>query len=415
MRVAASRWPSCPSCSDRANSLAAPSRLGRYLAHKACVQSDGETKGFPTNRELVRAFALFFLTWGVLQLFWISRAILIITFLSALFAIPLSRLATKLERRGVRRGLTTAGVMLLIVGLVGGTLFLAGPLLKQQFADVRSKIPDALKRIESAIGGAIPSMSSAPDQAKPWPGAADADKGTAEKQDETGKPAESSPIQEQLGGAFSWLFPFFSKSIAAIGGIVLVIVLTIYLATDPGTYLAGFLHLVPKPKRAITRQVAGELADELNQWLITRFIAMVLIGAITTGALMLIGVKGAIALGIFAGLMEFIPFFGPIISAIPAIAIAFAESPTQAMWTVIAFLIIQQIEGNVISPLLLKKKLHLPPALTVGAVAILAAGFGALGLLIAEPLLVTILLLTKRLWVERTIGDHSIEPPQDSH
>lgn len=379
------------------------------------MQTDGETKWFPTNRELVRAFALFFLTWGVLQLFWISRAILIVTFLSALFAIPLSRLATKLERRGVKRGLTTAGVMLLIVGLIVGSLVLAGPLLKEQFADLRSKIPDALKRIESAVGGAIPSIGSAAGQAKPKPGAADAGKETGEKPGGTGKDAESSPMQEQLGGAVSWLFPFLSKSIAAIGGIVLVIVLTIYLATDPGTYLAGFLHLVPKPKRAITRQVAGELADELNQWLITRFIAMVLIGAITTGALALIGVKGAFALGIFAGLMEFVPFFGPIISAIPAIAIAFAESPTQAMWTVIAFLIIQQIEGNVISPLLLKKKLHLPPALTVGAVAILAAGFGALGLLIAEPLLVTVLLLTKRLWVERTIGDHSIEETQDSH
>ena len=380
-----------------------------------CVQTDGKTKGFPTNRELVLAFALFFLTWGVMQLFWISRAILIVTFLSALFAIPLSRLATKLERRGVKRGLTTAGVMLLIVGLFVGAFFLAGPLLKQQFADVRSKIPHALKRIESAIGGALPSMITQPERAKQRPGDVEAVKGTTEKQDDTGKSGESSPMREQLGGAVSWLFPFLSKSMAAIGGIVLVIVLTIYLATDPGTYLAGFLHLVPKPKREITRQVAGELADELNQWLITRFIAMVLIGAITTGALMLIGVQGAFALGVFAGLMEFIPFFGPIISAIPAIAIAFAESPSQAMWTVIAFLIIQQIEGNVVSPLLLKRKLHLPPALTVGAVAILAAGFGALGLLIAEPLLVTVLLLTKRLWVERTIGDHSIEQPQDSH
>lgn len=379
------------------------------------MQTDGETKWFPTNRELVRAFALFFLTWGVLQLFWISRAILIVTFLSALFAIPLSRLATKLERRGVRRGLTTAGSMLLIVGLFVGAFLLAGPLLKRQFADVQSKIPHALKRIETALGGSLPSMTSPAGQAKPKPGAAEGGEATADKQGDKEKNAESSPLQEQLGGAVSWLFPFLSKSIAAIGGIVLVIVLTIYLATDPGTYLAGFLHLVPKPKRQITRQVAGELADELNQWLITRFIAMVVIGAITTGALMLIGVKGAFALGIFAGLMEFIPFFGPIISAIPAIGIAYAESPTQAMWTVIAFLIIQQIEGNIVSPLLLKRKLHLPPALTVGAVAILAAGFGALGLLIAEPLLVTVLLLTKRLWVERTIGDHSIEQTQDSH
>lgn len=429
------------------------------------MQTDDEQRRLPTNRELIRAFTLFFLTWGVLQLFWIARAILIVTFLAALFALPLARLATRMERHGVRRGLTAAATMFLIVGTLIGGLILLGPLLKRQLGDLQSKLPEAIEKIESVIGAPITPGGSQESQSQQTSGQAQGQApqgqtpqrqgsqsqtaaggraaGAQQQQGGLQPPAQGAGpqqanartsaggggqrggggtegggegtvgalrgrFQEQIGSAISWLFPFVSKTLAALGGVVLVIFLAIYFASAPNTYLKGFLHLVPKRKRAETEKVAGELAENLNQWLIARLIAMVLIGIITTGALMLIGVKGAIALGLFAGIMEFIPFFGPIISAIPAIGIAFAESPTKAIWTIVAFLIIQQIEGNIVTPVLLKRRLSLPPALTVAAVAIFGAGFGVMGLLIAEPMLAIILLLTQRLWVEKTMHDHSV-------
>lgn len=417
------------------------------------MQTEGGKRLLPSNRELVRAFTFFFLTWGVLQLFWIARSILIVVFLACLFAIPLSRAADRMEKHGVRRGITSAGIMLLIVGTLIGGLVLMWPLLKQQFGELQQRIPEAISKIESTLGTSIArepasgaqsgSAAGAPERPRESPPRQNAAAGADGQQRPQAPPpigmssgrgqqpsrAENEPkaqsgrasagmlkgnFEEQIGTAVQWLFPFVSKTIAAIGGVVLIIFIAMYLATEPRLYVNGFLHLVPKSKRAETRKVMSELADELNQWLIARLIAMVVIGAITTGALMLIGVKAAFALGLIAGLLEFIPFFGPIISAIPAVALALADDPTKAIWTVVAFLIIQQIEGNILTPLLLKRRLELPPALTVVAVALFGAALGVTGLLIAEPLVAIILLVTQRLWVEKTLGDHSIEHAKES-
>jgi predicted PurR-regulated permease PerM len=151
--------------------------------------------------------------------------------------------------------------------------------------------------------------------------------------------------------------------------------------------------------------VVDTLATTLRQWLVARLIAMVVIGAITGIALALLKVKGAAALGVLAGLLEFVPFFGPIISAVPAIGVALLDSPQKALYVVILYIILQQLEGNVITPLLLERRLDIPPVLTVVAVAALGMVFGVVGMLIAEPLLAAVLVATKMLYVEDVVGD----------
>jgi predicted PurR-regulated permease PerM len=131
----------------------------------------------------------------------------------------------------------------------------------------------------------------------------------------------------------------------------------------------------------------------------------VVIGVLTGTALALLKVKGAAALGVFAGLMEFIPFFGPIVSAVPAIGIALLDSPQKALYVLILYLVMQQIEGNVLTPLLLEKRLDIPPVLTVVAVAALGVVFGVAGMLIAEPLLAAVMVATKMLYVSDVVGD----------
>jgi predicted PurR-regulated permease PerM len=138
---------------------------------------------------------------------------------------------------------------------------------------------------------------------------------------------------------------------------------------------------------------------------VARLIAMVAIGIITTVALVALDVKAAIALGLLAGLLELIPFFGPIMSALPAIGIALADSPQKGLYVLILYILLQQIEGNLITPLILERRLDIPPVLTILAVSALGVVFGVLGMLIAEPLLAVCLVTAKMLYVQDVVGD----------
>jgi predicted PurR-regulated permease PerM len=135
---------------------------------------------------------------------------------------------------------------------------------------------------------------------------------------------------------------------------------------------------------------------------------MILVGGITTAILFALGIESALLLGLIAGLLEFIPLFGPILSAVPAIGVALADSPQKALYVALAFVVIQQLEGNLITPLLLKRRVDIPPALTIIGIALMGVIFGFLGLLIAEPLIAALLVTVKMVYVEDVVGDEVI-------
>jgi predicted PurR-regulated permease PerM len=136
-----------------------------------------------------------------------------------------------------------------------------------------------------------------------------------------------------------------------------------------------------------------------------QMIAMVVIGSVTTVALLLLDIKAAIALGIVAGLLEFIPYVGPILAAVPALAMALVDGPEKALYVVIAYTVIQQLEGVVLQPLLMKEGLELPPVITILGQALFSLVFGFLGLLLAVPLLATVMVPIKMLYVRDVVGD----------
>jgi predicted PurR-regulated permease PerM len=207
-------------------------------------------------------------------------------------------------------------------------------------------------------------------------------------------------LQQQLGGASRYLFGFLSHTVAAIGGIVLVIFLSIYLAADPELYRRGALALLPARRRQQASMVMDRIATVLRKWLVTQLIAMAVIGTVTTIALLVLRVKAAFALGLLAGLFEFIPTVGPILSAVPSVAMGFLDSPEKAFLVMAVYIGIQFLENHLLIPLLMKGGMDLPPALTVLAQALLAIVFGFLGLMVAVPLLATVLVVTQALYVE---------------
>jgi predicted PurR-regulated permease PerM len=355
------------------------------------------------------AFRVALIVFGVLvalRFLWIAHAIFIVTFLGILLGLAVSRAVDYLEKIHVKRGLGAPLVILTGLGLMVGIGALLAPSLRNQVRQLSTELPKLVDQADAWLQ-TTPAKSlvqQAPEQQQQQQPQQQQPQQPGQQQEQ-----QQGGLRDQLGkefrGSIRFLFPIVSSVFGAIGGLVLVIFIAMYIAVSPGLYRKGILHLVPHNHRERGTEVVDTLATTLRQWLVARLIAMVVIGAITGIALALLKVKGAAALGVLAGLLEFVPFFGPIISAVPAIGVALLDSPQKALYVVILYIILQQLEGNVITPLLLERRLDIPPVLTVVAVAALGMVFGVVGMLIAEPLLAAVLVATKMLYVEDVVGD----------
>jgi predicted PurR-regulated permease PerM len=152
--------------------------------------------------------------------------------------------------------------------------------------------------------------------------------------------------------------------------------------------------------------VLPEAGKSLMQWMKGTAIGMAVVGIISAVGLTLIGVPAALALGLIAGLLEFIPYVGPALSFVPATVVALAVSPEKALWVIGLYVVVQSIESNVLLPLLMKRMVKLPPALTLLFQAMMATLFGFLGLLLAVPILAMTRILVMELYVEAVADEH---------
>ena len=147
------------------------------------------------------------------------------------------------------------------------------------------------------------------------------------------------------------------------------------------------------------------LGRALWLWLIGQSVDMLAVALATGLGLWAIGVPLPVALGLIAGVTNFIPYLGPFIGAAPAVLIAFAHDPADALWTALLFAAIQQVEGNVLQPVIQRRATALPPVLTILAVVGAGVLFGLVGVLVATPLLLVLIVLVRMLYVEDALGD----------
>ena len=187
----------------------------------------------------------------------------------------------------------------------------------------------------------------------------------------------------------------------------------IYLAADPGLYQAGLLKLVPGPRRDLARVALGETARALRLWLLGQLVSMSVIGVLTGLGLAWVGLPSALALGLLAGLLAFVPLVGPIVSAIPALLLALADGAATVGWTLAVFVGVQQIEGNVVMPFVQRRMVDLPPALLLFAIVAAGTLLGPLGALLAAPLTVVVFVLVKRLYVREALDTPTPLPGEE--
>ena len=336
----------------------------------------------------LRVSAIFLGTIVALLFLWTTRSIFVTAFVALLFAVSIMPIVDRLQRFRIPRGIGAAIVVAAVLGVLGGAGALLAPVLQEQGGELRQRIPAAIQLINQQLAKRHVVLGGSP-QTQQQPGAG----------------AGQDVFARQLGNIVPYLFPVFSTTVTAITAIVLVLFLTIFFAADPSMHKRGLLHLVPQRHRDRATYVMETVAHSLRSWVVARSVAMVTIGVVVTGVMALLHVRAFVALGVIAGLLEFVPVFGPILGAIPAIALALADSPEKALWVAIAFLIIQQLEGNVLIPMLLQKAVEVPPALSLIGIASMTIVLGVAGALIAEPLVAAGLVVVKMLYVEPVIGD----------
>ena len=351
--------------------------------------------------DLARGALVALAVWFGLQLLWTVSALVFLVFLATLFGLAVGQGVDRLERLGVRRGVGSALIVFGALGLVGGGLALSAPTLITQGAQLQQEFPAAVVKLRDWVDakqpGWVRGVSGTTAGAPATPGTAAAPGSAAPPARTAGVPEQkpSDAIQQKLTellqGASRYLFAFVTSTVAVAGAVVMLIFLVIYMAAEPEVYHGWLLGVVPAPRRRAVREVLAAIATVLRKWLVTQLIAMLVIGTVTTVVLLLLGVKAAFALGFIAGLFEFIPTVGPILSAVPGILMGFVDSPEKAAVVAIAYWGIQFLENNLLIPYLMRGEMDIPPAITLIAQTLMTLVFGFLGLMVAVPLTAAVL------------------------
>ncbi|MDE1972056.1 MAG: AI-2E family transporter [Hyphomicrobiales bacterium] len=200
---------------------------------------------------------------------------------------------------------------------------------------------------------------------------------------------------------------FLRVSTSFLEAVIVMAISGIYLAAQPRIYRDGIVWLFPPRKHARVAEIIDGIGEGLRLWLLGQLIQMVLIGIMVTLAVWIIGVPSPLALGLIAGIAEFIPYLGPILAAIPAILVALTKSPELALWTFIVYIIIHQIEGQIIAPMVQHRLVSIPPAVLLLGIAALTYLFGAIAIIFAAPIAVVIFTAINLIYVRDTLGENT--------
>lgn len=347
------------------------------------TNSTGSGNAMPPRR-VARSVLIAIGLTALAYLLWQGRDVLFILFFGVLVGVFFSAFTGWLEKRGGLPRLVALGLVLLaLTGLTVGFWILLWPILSEQLSTVGRDLPQVAQQATEWVQAQYRSVAG--------------------EVGATGSDVEEevrSRLSDQVGSLLGGAMPILNSVAGALTGLLLVLVIGIYTAARPGLYRKGFLRLVPPAQRDRVAEALDRSEHSLRRWMIGTLINMAVVAAMVFAGLWILGVPAALALAVIAGVFEFIPFIGPIIAAVPAIAVALTVSPVMALWVTLLYVVIQQIEGDVIMPVVMRGAAELPPALTVFFQAIMAVIFGFLGLLLAVPILAVVIVGVQALYVE---------------
>lgn len=340
---------------------------------------EGDTRFLRRLLITVAVILLLVVLWRLLHLIMLILGAVLLAVLLIALARPLSRWL------GISGNWALALSVAIVIALIAGGIWLFGAEISAQASALFDVLPQSWEALEERLS-----------------------------QTSVGRQIVSRLGGEllSLAGAIGDVSRVVLSISSAVTDVFIIVVGGIYMAAQPDLYRRGLLALLPRGRRALGEETLDEMAVALRRWLVAKLIAMIIIGALSIVGLSVIGVPSAMALGLFAGLAEFVPLVGPIIAAIPALLIAGGESAQMALWTLALYIIVQQLESNIITPLVQQHAISLPPALTLFAVIAAGLLFGPIGVLFSGPLTVLVFVAGKLLYVRETLGNHARTPVQ---
>ncbi len=201
---------------------------------------------------------------------------------------------------------------------------------------------------------------------------------------------------------------FFSTSFGVLGDLYITLFLGIFFTASPSLYKNGILILIPENKKQLASDITDRISIALKGWLKGMLLSMVLITILITIGLSIMGIPAALVLGLITGILEIVPNFGPLIAMIPGVLLALTVGVNTGIIVALLYIVSQTIVANIVTPLIQKKMINLPPALTLISQLIMGTLSGALGIILAVPLLAILVILIDELYVKKgkqTIAD----------
>lgn len=312
-------------------------------------------------------------------LMWTLADVLLLVYAALLLAVLLRGLAAPLsERLPLSDRVALVLVVIALLAVVLGALALFGAQVQAQLTELGNRLPGAWQSLRAEWAGTRLGA-----QLVEW-------------------------VERTLagdGGGGRDVAAIVARGVGMLAGtltsLLLVIAGAIYFAAQPGVYWRGAIGLLPPTWRTGAKDVLTAVAQALRRWLLAQLAAMLLVGTLVGIGCALLGLPSALALGLIAGLAEFVPVAGSVASALPALLLAATLGWDTLLWTALMYVAIQQLEGNVISPLVIRRSVAVPPAVTLFAILAFGTIFGVMGVLLAAPLAVTVHVLVSEFWARR--------------
>ncbi|BAZ24528.1 hypothetical protein NIES4073_54240 [Kalymmatonema gypsitolerans NIES-4073] len=315
-----------------------------------------------------------------LYILWQIREVLLLIFAAVVLATTLNRLARRFQRSGIKRGFAVLLSVSIFIALIVGFFWLIVPPFVDQFQELTKQVPRGLERfntwldelrtrVPSQLTPYIPDINSLSQQAQPI-------------------------INRAVGSSFA----FVSGSLEVVLKVLLVLVLTGMFLADPEAYRKVFVRLFPSFYRQRVDGILDKCEVSLEGWITGASIAMGAVGLMSLIGLSILRVRSALALAVLAGFLNLIPNLGPTLSVIPAMAIALLDAPWKVLAVLVLYFIIQQTEGNFITPIVMAHQVSLLPAITLISQLFFVTFFGFLGLFLALPLTVV-----AKIWMQEVL------------